>query len=269
MPKHYLKRKKYAALACCLALILSVGAIARTPYGTSLIHRYFGPPAPPIPPATSPSKEYIYAGNKLIATEAPGSFVAPGSLSAVTLSNLPSPQISVNWSATTGAHHYELEKTANLNQAYQPVATNITGTSFTDPNVTSVTAYLYRVRAVDANGNSSAYSNIDIATAISFTDDTLTSQTTPVLAAHINELRQAVDAMRATLNLTTVDWGGSVTPSNTVIQATHIQDLRTYVNQAREALNLSPCSFSDNSLTELRASVIRKNHIEEIRQCVR
>ncbi|HYV12688.1 MAG TPA: fibronectin type III domain-containing protein [Pyrinomonadaceae bacterium] len=269
MPKHYLRRKKYAVLACCLALILSVGAIARTPYGTSLIRHYFGPPAPPIPAATNPSKEYIYAGNKLIATEAPVSLLAPGTLSALTLSNLPSPQVSVNWSATTGAHHYELEKTANLNQAYQPVATNITGTNFTDTNVTSVTAYLYRVRAVDANGNSSAYSNIDIATAISFTDDTITSQTTPVRGAHITELRQAVDAMRTTLNLSTVDWGGSIIPSSTEIQATHIQDLRTYVNQARAALNLSPCSFSDNSLTELRASFIKKDHIEEIRQCVR
>ena len=269
MPKHYLRRKKYAALACCLALAVSVGAVTQTPYGTSLIRRFFGPPATPIQPATSPSKEYIYAGNKLIATEAPVNLVAPGSLSALTLSNLPTPQVSVDWNATTGAHHYELEKTSNINQPYQPVATNITATTFTDTNVTPVTAYLYRVRAVDANGNVSAYSNIDVATAISFTDDTITTQTTPVRAAHINELRQSVDAIRATANLGTVNWGGSVTQNSTLIQATHIQDLRTNLNQARGALNLSPCSFSDNSIDELRASLIKKTHIEEIRQCVR
>jgi chitodextrinase len=269
MPKRYLTRKKYAAVACCLVLAVSVGAIGRTPYGTALIRHFFGPPAPPLPPASSPSKEYIYAGNKLIATEAPVTLVAPASLAALTLSNLVTPQVSINWNATTGAHHYELEKTPNLNQPYQPVATNITVNSYTDTNVTAVTAYLYRVRAVDANGNVSAFSNVDLATAISFTDDTITSQTTLVRAAHINELRQAVDAMRATANLSLVNWGGSVSQNNTVIEATHINDLRTNLNQARNALSLTPCSFTDNSIDELRASLIKKNHIEEIRQCVR
>lgn len=267
MPKHYLSRRKYTAVVCCLVLAVSVGAISRTPYGAYVISHFFAPPPPPI--SSTPSKEYIYAGGKLIATEAPVILAAPASLTALTLSNLLPAQVSISWSATSGADHYQLEKTANLNQPYLPVASNVIGTSFTDTNVTAVTAYLYRVRAVDTNGNVSPYSNVDVATAISFTDDTITPQTTLVKAAHIDELRQAVDAIRATANLSVVNWGESVNPSSTVIQATHIQDLRTYVNQARSALSLSPCSFSDNSLEELRASLIKKNHIEEIRQCVR
>lgn len=55
-----------------------------------------------IPPASSPTKEYIYAGGKLIATEEPANNPAPtiSSLSpasgAITAGTLP----SLNWSAT-------------------------------------------------------------------------------------------------------------------------------------------------------------------------
>ena len=238
--------------------------------GKRLRTLFVAPPTPmPIPPANNPSKEYIYAGGKLIATEAPVTLVAPITLVATTLSSLTTPQVTISWNATAGAHHYQVERTANISTSYTTIDTNVASTTFTDTTVSSVTAYLYRVRAVDAVGNVSPPSNVDVATAISFTDDTLIAQTTPVKADHINQLRQAVDAVRALVNHSAANWGPNVTPGVSTVQATHIQDLRTNLDQARNTLNLPGCSYTDNSVEALRASLIKKEHIEQLRQCVR
>ena len=58
---------------------------------------------------------------------------------------------------------------------------------------------LYRVRGVDANNNVSAYSNVDLATTILFTNDPLIAGVTVVKAQHFTELRSAVNAVRAPL----------------------------------------------------------------------
>ena len=270
------KRKKYITVAAVgLAITLCFGTVAgpwRNSFGAKRLRALFAAPAPPptLPPANNPSKEYIYSGGKLIATEAPVSLLAPANLAAITLSNLPTPQVSITWSATDSADHYQVERTTNLTVAYVPVNSNVTTTTFTDNNVGStVTAYLYRVRAVDSVGNVSPPSNIDLATAISFTDDTIARGSTTIQAAHINELRQAVDAVRATANLGAVNWGGSISAGATTVQATHIQDLRTNLDQARSVLGLSPCSYTDISVEALRTVFINKDHIDQLRQCVR
>lgn len=270
------KRKKYLSVAAVgLMTILSLGTVAgpwRNSSGSKRLRALFAAPvpAPTVPPSNNPSKEYIYAGGKLIATEAPLTLLAPNSMAATTLSNLTTPQVSISWQATNGADHYQVERTTNVSTSYTVINSNVGTTSFTDSTVSSVTAYLYRVRAVDSTGNVSAYSNIDLATAISFTDDTLVATSTAVKAAHINELRQAVDAVRATTaNLGPANWGGSISSGVTTIQATHIQDLRTNLDQARSVLGLTACSYTDTSLDALRVSFVKKEHIDQLRQCVR
>jgi hypothetical protein len=268
------RKKAFVVGVIGLITVLSVSSLGnpwRVLPGSGKLGRWFNPPAAPNPtPPPSLSKEYIYAGGRLIATETAGASLAPPmNLVATTLSNLQPSQVSITWQATTGADHYQLEKTNNINTQYTPVNSNVTSTTFTDNSVSSVTAYLYRVRAVDQFGNASAYSSIDLATAITFTDDTLYSQSTLVKAAHINELRQSVDAVRALASLPAVNWGGSVVPNVTEVQATHIQDLRVNLDAARSALNLPQCSYTDNSLAALRASNINKEHIEQIRECVK
>ena len=223
-----------------------------------------------LPSPDQPSKEYIYAGGKLIATEEPAiALLAPANLSALTISNLPTPKVSVNWSAVENAHHYEVERASDVNGPYTVVAANVTQTSLEDTGVSAVTAYLYRVRAFSTSGPPSPYSNLDLATAVTFTDDTLESQSTLFKAAHINELRQAVNAIRAMAQLSAINWGGNVTQFSTEIQATHLQDLRNGLSQALAALSLPPCSYTDNSLTELRASLFKKEHMEQLRQCIK
>ncbi|HEX5702346.1 MAG TPA: fibronectin type III domain-containing protein [Pyrinomonadaceae bacterium] len=263
------RRKKHVIVgALGLAILLSLGTVAgpwRDTRGAKHIRALFWTPPPPIPPANNPSKEYIYAGGKLVATEAPVTLLAPTNVAALTLSNENPARVSISWTATPGADHYQVERTTNLGGNYTVVNSNVATTTFTDNTVTSVTAYLYRVRAVDGGGNLSPYSNLDVATAITFTDDTIVTGSTLVKAAHINELRQAVDAVRATANLGAANWGAAITAGVTTVQADHIQTLRTNLDQARGALSLSACSYTNVGVGFL----IQKNHIDELRQCVR
>jgi len=266
--KHSRRKKYVGAAALGLVIVLCLGTIAgpwRNTSGVRKLRALFAPAAPPtIPSSSNPSKEYIYAGGKLIATEAPVPLLAPASLVATTLSNLSTPQVSISWSATTGADHYQVERTTNVATNYSVVSSNVSSTSFTDTSVTSVTAYLYRVRAVDSSGNVSPYSNIDLATAISFTDDTLTAGSTTVKAQHLTELRQAVNAVRATTaGLSAANWAESITSGVTTIKASHITELRAALDAARSDLGLGACSYSSVG------ALIQKNHIDELRQCVR
>ena len=225
-------------------------------------------PNPIPPPPSNPSKEYIYAGSRLIATEefASVTLSAPGALFATTNSSLTVPRVDISWQPTSGATHYEVERTTNVNTSYVPIASNVTSTTFTDTGVTSVTAYLYRVRAVGAGGSVSPYSNIDVATAISFTDDTLQAISTTVKADHFNQLRQAVNAVRATTaNLGQVTWAEPITAGSTLITAAHVLELRTKLDDALSSLNLPPCSYTSAS----SGALIEKVHVEQLRQCVK
>ncbi len=266
------KRKKYISVAALgLITVLCLGTLAgpwRNSPGAKRFRALFAAPAPPppLPSPNNPSKEYIYAGGKLIATEAPLALVAPASLIATTLSDLSSPQVSISWGATTGADHYQVERTTNVNTSYTVLNSSVSATSFTDNSVSAVTAYIYRVRAVDASGNVSQYSNIDLATAISFTDDSLVAASTTIKVAHLTELRQAVNAVRlTTASLGTVTWAENIAGGVTPIRASHIQELRTKLDEARSALGLPACSYSDASV----GAFVQKTHIDELRQCVR
>ncbi len=264
------RRKKYVGVAALgLVIVLCLGTIAgpwRNTSGARRLRALFAPAAPPtIPSSSNPSKEYIYAGGKLIATEAPVPLVAPASLIATTRTDLSTPQVSISWSATAGADHYQVERTTNVATNYSVISSNVSSTSFTDTAVTSVTAYLYRVRAVDSSGNVSPYSNIDLATAISFTDDSLTAGTTTIKSQHLTELRQAVNAVRATAGRSQANWSEDITAGLTTIKASHIQELRTKLDEARSTLGLPACSYTNASV----GALIQKNHIDELRQCVR
>jgi hypothetical protein len=271
-------RTKYigaGALALITTLVLgaTVGPWANT-FGAKKLRALFATAQPlePLPPPANPSKEYIYAGGKLIATEEPGaSLAAPAGLVANTLSHLQPSQVQVNWEPTAGADHYEVERTTNVNTSYTTITSNVTSTTFTDATVSSVTAYLYRVRAVGAGGSVSPYSGIDLATAISFSDDTLQIGSTPIRAAHFNELRQAVNAVRATTaNLDQVIWAESIvagTPTvpGTPVRASHILELRTKLDQALSSLILPACTYTSAAAGDS----IQKLHVEQLRQCVK
>ncbi len=86
--------------------------------------------------------------------------VAPAGLSANALS---ATQISVAWAASTddvGVTGYQLERCQGAGCfTFTPVASQ-TGINFNDAGLTANTSYSYRVRATDAAGNWSNYSNV-------------------------------------------------------------------------------------------------------------
>jgi hypothetical protein len=233
-------------------------------------------PPPTIPPPNNPSKEYIYAGGKLIATEEPQPLAAPLNLVANTLSGS---QVETTWSAVSGADHYQVERTSSVNLPYTPVAANVTGTSFTDnPGPGSYgSAFLYRVRAAGSSGSFSPPSNIDLATVIAFEDDPLISYTqnpgsaTPIRAIHLNQLRQTVSAVRSLAGLAAASWTYPDPVSLPVeqrrpIYAADVQELRTNLDAALSALGLPIGGYTDPSLSGIRIQAV---HLNEIRQRVK
>ena len=85
---------------------------------------------------------------------------APAGLNATVVSTN---QINLSWTASTdnvGVTGYRVERCQGAGCAsFAQIATS-TGTSFSDTGLAAATSYSYRVRAADAAGNLSAYSNV-------------------------------------------------------------------------------------------------------------
>ncbi|HEY3138937.1 MAG TPA: hypothetical protein VGL29_23150 [Blastocatellia bacterium] len=225
---------------------------------------------------SSPSKEYIYAGGRLVATEEPTAapLSAPSNLVA-TVSPSSAGQINLSWTASAGAvDHYQIERSENFslaNNGFSFVA-NVTGTplptSYTDtPPGSGVRAYMYRVRAADASSqNFSAYSNNDLATTIIFTDASVQNQL--IKAVHLTELRQTVDAVRKLANPITyppVNWSDP-SPQGVLIKAQHMLDLRSNLNPALNALGMPQVS-PDSTLAV--GQPIKAVHLQDVRDKVK
>lgn len=189
----------------------------------------------------------------------------PVNLTAPSVSNT---QIQLQWNAVTGANHYQIERRANITQAYQTVGTS-TSTSYQDTSVAANTAYLYRVRAVDAANNASGPSNTRLGVAVTFTDNPLAdpqnpSNTVPVKKEHITQLRTAVNAVRAAANLSAATWTYPDL-NNALIHAKDVEELRTKLNEALLVLGFTPPSYTDSTLSGM---TFKRIYIQELRQAV-
>src|SRR6185295_2947024 len=104
----------------------------------------------------------------------------PGNLNATAVS---SSQMTLTWTASTdnvGVTGYQVERCEGAGcTTFAQVAT-VTGTSVGDGGLTAGTTYQYRVRATDAAGNLSGYSNVaTVTTPISDTTPPTVTATTP------------------------------------------------------------------------------------------
>src|SRR2546425_9833612 len=111
------RRKLQVVVA--VAIVLSLfAAWTLLAYSGSLdsVFRHKGKGSGPVSTASfnsnSPSKEYIYAGGRLVATEEPTSLPAPTNFKAIadTVG-----QIVLSWDAVQGATKYEVQRGATLN----------------------------------------------------------------------------------------------------------------------------------------------------------
>jgi hypothetical protein len=182
---------------------------------------------------------------------------APTGVNAVATS---STQVQITWNAVIGATSYEIYR-RNPGGSYTLRGTSVTP-SYND-STSSGTAYLYRVRAVNAGG-SSPDSAADLATTVLFTNDPLTAGLL-VRSVHLSELRTAVDAVRAQAGMNAVNWTDAAA-SGVIVKATHIAQLRSSLDQAMTALGLTTGGWTDASLTGVR---IKAAHLQEIRNRVK
>jgi YD repeat-containing protein len=196
---------------------------------------------------------------------------APTTPTGLTAEAATATQINLSWIASTdnaAVHHYEVYRSVN-NSPYVKLSPDPTSASFIDATVSAGNTYLYRVLAKDATGNASGNSNIDLATTIIFTDDPLVASTTVIKAAHLTQLRAAVNAVRASIGLAAAGWTDpTITVGTTVIKAVHVQELRTALSAAWTALGLGAMTFTDPTLTT-GTTVIKKAHLDELRQGVK
>ncbi len=216
-------------------------------------------------------RENIYRGGQLLSVVETPTAAGPSGLTAGTSGGGSS--ITLSWTAASGATNYRVER-KGAGGSY-----NLAGTTasvgFTDNGVTSGNAYLYKVRAADGSGNClSAYSNIALGATVSFpTDPTITSivddptgvNVTKVKAAHITELRSAVNAVRSLAGLSAATWTNpTLTAGVTLISADDVRDLRSKLDEALVALAIQTSSYTDSPLAGAPNGTLIKNRDRSI-----
>jgi len=156
--------------------------------------------------------------------------------------------VLVLWNSVAGSSQYELWRS----QDGTPFAllTRTPNRAFVDsvpPDKTSI----YKVRAV-GTGGSSALSVPDVATSILFTDVSLAA--VKVKALHLDQLRQAVAAMRVAAGLSpTAFTDPTITAGTTAIKYAHVLELRYALDQARAAIGVPVLTYSDPSSAMIEA----------------
>ena len=257
-------RRKYIAAGVLALMATLVLGTAVGPWRNTLGAKQFRALFVTAPPPPIPSKEYIYAGGRLVATEEPavlfGPLAAPNNLTATTFSES---RIDITWSASPNADHYQIERTTSLGVPYMTVFSSVNTTSINDSTVSPASGYLYRVRAVSTSGHVSPPSTIDLATAVTFLNDPLIVGVTEIKAEHILELRRAVDTVRVMANLSAVTWTDN-SLLGLEIKAVHIEELREHLDDALSALGLPMNPYTHSP--PFGGKAIKKEDIEQLRE---
>lgn len=119
------------------------------------------------------------------------------------------------------------------------------------------------MRAKDGE-TASDFTSVDAATTIVFTDATLSSAIT-AKAVHITQLRTAVNAKRIAAGLAAATFTDStITAQSTTIKDEHITELRTALDAARAAIGLAALVYTDSTITP-QSTPMKSAHVTELR----
>lgn len=195
-----------------------------------------------------------------------GVTVGPATPAGLVATAAATTMVQVSWSPSAGAAQYELQR-ASAPGAFTTLTTTASS-SFTDTTAAAGTAYVYQVRAIDAASRPSPYSAPDVATTIVFSDDPLAATATVVKAAHVLQLRSAVNALRSAAGLTAATFTDPTLSSSLRVKAVHLQELRNALHPARAALGLAALTYTDPTLTA-GTTRIKAAHVQELRDGVR
>jgi hypothetical protein len=91
---------------------------------------------------------------------------------------------------------------------------------------------------------------------------------TPITVAHVIDLRQAIDTLRARFNLSPFEWTDpTLTPGVTTARAVHLTELRLALSDVYSALGRTAPTFTTPTIVGGQ-TVIAAAHIAELRAAV-
>jgi hypothetical protein len=200
---------------------------------------------------------------------------SPATMSATTQSN---PQLSppsndtvlITWSAVPNASSYRVERVATLNGTATTITASTTATSMLDNSIglsDAPVAYIYRVYSCDSGQHPSDLFATDYAaTARSlFSNEPLQALVTPILGAHVRELRLAIDAVRVAAGIGPVGWS-TQPPTGLITAADNIQ-MRSALDQA--AVMITGHGVTYSGITPASGGGIFAYQYQQIRNGVR
>ena len=170
--------------------------------------------------------------------------------------------ISVAWTATSGATSYNIYRKTLGGLFTFLTSVPAPATSFNNTGLTPNQTYLYKLTSF--NGAESGLSAAAVATTLLFTDPTL-STSIPVRKTHLDELRTAVNAMRAAAGLSSFSFVDSaITAGSTQIKRLHVTELRDALDEARATLGLSALIYTDPTIA-VGSTKIKIAHFTDLR----
>lgn len=187
--------------------------------------------------------------------------VAPPPPTSVSATAIAPTQVRVTWAFSGSADSFNVYRSGvyagTLNM---PAATY----ELIDSGAEAGKAYLYKVVAVKA-GVSSAFSNPDLATTVVFTDDPLTAGSITVKAAHMTQLQTAANAVRTAAGLSPQSF--TAITAGMFITAAHLEEIRSAIDPARTNLLLPAAVYTRRPVTA--AMVILADDMADTRDAVK
>jgi len=168
-------------------------------------------------------------GGRLLAFGLPSSGGNPPPAPALATPSAGNNQVSLSWSASTGASSYNVKRTLTSGMNYALVASGVTSTSFTDKTVTNGTKYFYVVSAQNAAGESANSNEVSATPTGGATPPPVPTLATPT----------------AGNNQVSLSWSASAGASTYNVKRT----LTSGANYAVVASGLTATSFTDTTVT--------------------
>ena len=186
----------------------------------------------------------------------------PGNLSAVSEGTT---QVTLTWTASTdnvGVTAYEVERCQGGGCTNFAWISTVTGTSFGDSELTAGTTYQYRVRASDAAGNLSDYSNVvTVTTQVSVPPLTITTPSLPSSTLNVSYSTALVASGGTVPYMWSIDSGSlptglSLDSATGVISGTPTAaGTFSFTAQANDSSNPQQTAIKDLSITVVEQAI--------------
>lgn len=192
-------------------------------------------------------------------------YVTPMTCPAPTLiaSAVSGSSVSLIWS-NVGADAYDILRAQGPSHGTFTVVGTTNLSSFTDSTATAGTSYLYKVAAKTSAGVVRSTSASDLATTVIFTDDPIVFRSTRTKMAHITELRQAANALRALTGQAPLTFAAIAV--GMPIKASDITELRTAIGAALTAAGRPAVTWVDGVGA---GKPVKALHIQQMRNVVK